>query len=255
MQRPMLTYYDFDLQMNVVPKGVVISPSNMQGYGPQNLSQLQLGMSQAWMNDKIKGKLSSGNGPFHEWRDVDSSPDAVESMNGLYPMLADREYRQRLMEALERDYGLPILSNPEAARTIINQNINSTLNRGQDGQRFVDATFGDPRLGKTHHDLLCDTILPFMEDFHRGTPMEKGLGPWQFKARHGMTDAQFWAVQFQCLEEQRAGVQELTANFAHHAMMQCPQPWAQQLGNFPVETTLLRPSQIDDGQKSLSAEL
>ncbi len=226
----MLAYYDHDGQIVPAPKGgMELKPNDMKGLGPENISQFEMGMSQFWYNYKIKG-IPGGEGTLFERRDFDEGPEVFQDVMLLCSMIDyDDVSRQRLIQALETDYGIPLFSDPETAHGVIRANIDAALRRGADNARFVDTPFGASNLGKTVHNFLNDTLLPMMENFHRETGMSDMLHSWRYKAENRTTNAQVWYDLFDDMEAQRGFIRELIQEDSYHDRFTDGRNWGEQI--------------------------
>lgn len=167
--QPMMAYWDHDGNFNASDPSDPVTPTNMHGKGPETVDQFILAASGFWWNFKYKFRAGEGpSGILHELRDFDTSPDSVKNMSLMMGMLAmDNDIRADFISRLENKYGIPIMSDPMAAKTIIDQNTKSALRRGNSGQeRFLLTPFGNN--GHTMLELLRNDLMPLIERFMTG---------------------------------------------------------------------------------------
>jgi hypothetical protein len=237
LKSPMMAFYNYEGAIDITPRGVTLTPENMQGYGPENISQFEMAMSQLWYFYKLKG-ITGGEGTLFERRDFDSGPEVFQDLALVFNMLDfEPSACDQLIDILDKKYGIPVFEDPIKADGVIRHNLEAALHRGHQGKRFVDTPFGDPQLGKTVHGFLKNDLLPMMEDHYAGTPQNEGLESWRFKAEYKTTNAQFWYDQFQSMDEQRGVIAELTSEPEYHERYLTPQSWAQQMGRVLTPNT------------------
>lgn len=225
----MLAYFDHNSKITAAPKNIELTASNMQGRGPEDISQFEQAMSQIWLHYKLK-QSPDGKGTLFERRDFDEGPETFQDVMLVCSMIDnDDTARHRLIHILEQGYGIPLFSDPATADGIIRHNMDAALRRGTDGARFVDTPFGAASKGKTVHNFLNDTLLPMMEQFHQNTGMENMLHSWRFKAEYGMTNAQVWYDLFKSMDQQRGFITELMEESDYHDRFVGGYNWGEQL--------------------------
>lgn len=215
LKAPMLAFWDHEGRYVPAPCESPPSPQDMKGLGPENISQFELAMSQFWWCFKYKFQPGEKGALLHELRDFDSGPATVANISLIMGMPAlDDAVRRDLVGRLESKYGIPLMSNPGAARRVIGKNLHAALHRGDArqnpgaGGRFLLTPFGSR--GHTMLDFLKQDLLPMLEEFYRGTRMANRIPALRFMAESVTTDAQFWNDCFSSPQAQTKGILDLT---------------------------------------------
>ena len=233
LRTPMISYFDHDGRFTPIRVGEVLTPGNMQGKGPECVSQFSQAMSQFWWS--FKYKMPAGEGPsglFHELRDFDCSPETITNVTMIMSMLAlDDDARAEMFKTLDKKYGIPVMRDPVKAKIVIDKNIAGSFHRGDtryhpDSEgRHMMIPFGSK--GHTMLDFHRD-LLHMLERHYKGTIMESRLDDMRFKAQTGMTNTQLWYDAFASQKEQNKALIEMTEDpKAYYGLMNQSKSWAQ----------------------------
>lgn len=230
MESPMISYFDNDGKLKIPPKGVSICPSDMKGYGREDVAQFEHGLSGFWWSFKYKLGGEPNEAFLHELRDFDSGPEVVTNISLIGGMLAmNDDARAEMFDRLETKYGIPILNDPFEARKTIKANMDGAYHRGDkkyhSTDRHMEIPFGSK--GHTMLDFLRSDLLPMLEEQYRNTPASNDLHDLRFKASTGMTNTQLWYDCFKSMKEQICAVRELVSNENYNMLANQSKSWAQ----------------------------
>lgn len=238
LESPMIFYFDNDDNFTIAPKGLYLSPMDMKGYGHENVAQFEQALSGFWWSFKYKLGDKPSDAFLHELRDFDSGPEVVTNISLIGGMLAlNDEARAEMFTRLEGKYGIPIMSDPLEARTIIKSNLDGAYHRGDKKyhttDRHMEVPFGSK--GHTMLDFLRSDLLPMLEDQYRNMPAAHDLQDLRFKASTGMTNTQLWYDCFKSMKQQICAVRELVGNENYNMLANQSKSWAQHFdeGNMP----------------------
>ncbi len=236
LEQPMLSYWNHDGKFTRVEEGTIIRLGDMQGLGPENVSQFALALSQFWWS--FKYKLLPGDGPsgmLHELRDFDSGPEVVQNISLIVNMLAlDSDRRAEMIRKLEDDFGIPIMSAPGMAKAIIQSNMETALHRGNPSFNapnmsrdiFLLSPFGSK--GKTMIDFLRALVNVMERHYWNDPEAKQQMDNLRFTAAFGMNNAQLWYDSFGSVEEQEEAIRALTADpQAYTKLYSSRKSWAQ----------------------------
>lgn len=230
---PMIAYYDHNGTFTPVAPGEKLFPMAMQGKGPQNVAQFELAMSEFWWSFKYKLPRGNRGGLFHELRDFDSGPEVVDNIALIAGMLAlNDSARADMIKRLERRYGIPLMSDPETARTIIRRNLRGAYHRGNPsmhpdaGTAHMQIPFG--ARGHTMLEFLRADLLPMLEQQYKGTASAAKLHNLRFVAQTGLTNTQMWYDSFRSADHMRKALHDITAPGAgYNRLASQGKSWAQ----------------------------
>lgn len=230
LHTPMIAYFNHDDKLQPAPKGVKLTPLDMKGYGPENISQFELAQSQFWWCFKYKLDPSGGHAFLHELRDFDSGPETVATASLIGGMLAfNNEARQTMFEVLEHKYGLPLLNDPETALRTIRRNLYAAYTRGDrtihGSDRHLDIPFGDGRY--TMLEFMRQDLLPMLEAEFRQDAAGALLEDLRFTTVTGMNNAQLWFDSFDSARAQYDFMKDVTADMnQYNQLANQPHSWA-----------------------------